>query len=355
MEVYLYHSNTNRMTTTKVVGLSVMGKQIDEISDDRVQVDLERGDLPKAETPDEEASNPLDKYSVLTNVKAHGGEGYEEGPENPKLLGLTMEYARFDSDKSFFGVLAEAAVHSEFLTPTQVMRGKGSSRQVGLMSLKDDRGTQLFPVFTDKLCLNRNRPDNLRFEVNSTLALPFPQVASIGRGGGNQGILINPFGPVTVRLPLEAVNGICNSPAYINEFGEEAAQQAGAEGVLNGPAGRAPQPEEQHIEVMLAPPPEAGEYRFMREAIRKYCGMHSDIVKIGIVLQTEKNNPSRRAYLCVMDCADDRLADHFKAIVKICRPYMKAVKEMGAIPIAQAPFADQYFSEHEYTYNKLLG
>ncbi len=355
MEVYLYHANVNKMTTTKVAALSVMGKKIDEISNDRVQVDLERGDLLQAETPDEQASNPLDKYSVLSNVKAHGSEGYEDGPENPKLLGLTLEYARFDSDKAFFGVLAEAAVHSEFITPTQVHQVNGKQQQVGLMSLRDNTGTALFPLFTDKMCLNRNRPENIKFDVNGTLALPFPPAASIGRGGENKGLLINPFGPVTVRLPIEALNGICNSPAYINEFGEEQAKGESIENVLNNVSENIPRPEPQHIEVSLAPPPEAGEYRFMREAIRKYCGMHPDIVKVGIILQTEKGNNGRRAYLCVIDCADDRLADHFKAIVRICRPYMKAVKEMGAIPIAQAPFAEQYFADHEFTYNKLFG
>ena len=351
MEVYLYHSNEDKVTTTKVAGLSVMGKQIDEISDDRVRVDLERGDLPQAETPDEEASNPLSKYSVLSNVKAHGAEGYENGPENPKLLGLTLEYARFDSDKAFFGVIAEAAVHSEFITPTMTQRGKGNKQKVGLMSLNDNEGNSFFPIFTDEFCVNRNSSEKRMFD--SFVSMPFYKAAPLGMGGGHKGILINPFGPVTVKLPVEALKGITGSAAFIKEFGDKDGDND-IDDIIADTKEQAENNSRQ-VEVMLAPPPEAGEYRFMREAIRKYCGMHSDIVKVGIILQTEKNNPSRRAYLCVMDCSPERLPDHFKSIVRICRPYMKAVKEMGAIPIDQAPFADQYFSDHEYTYNKLFG
>jgi hypothetical protein len=352
MDVYLYHAVEDQITTTKVVALSVAGKSMDEVIDDRVTVDLERGDLPLASTPDEGASNPVSKFSVLTNVRAHGNDDPAEGPENPKLLGLTMEYARFDSDRYFYEVLAEAAVHSVFLTPVHMVREKGNRQKVGFLTLQDNSGNALFPLFTDKLCLNRNHPKQIKFDTKSTLPVDFPLAAVIGKTGVHKGILINPFGPVTVRFPVDALNGITNSGAFKKEFGELPSGDDAIGQLLSGQAGA---PVERQVEVNLAPPPEAGEYRFMRDVIRKYCGAHSDIVKVGIILQTETENKDRRAYLCVMDCPEDRLAEHFKAIVGLCRPYMKAVKEMGAIPIAQAPFADQYFSEHEYTYNKLLG
>lgn len=352
MEVYLYHAVEDKMTTTKVVALTAAGRSLDEVIDDRVTVDLERGDLPKAATPDEGASNPVSKFSVLTNVKARGNDDPQEGPENPKLMGLTMEYARFDSDRQFYETLAEAAVHSLFLTPVQFMREKGNRQKVGFMTLQDSSGNALFPLFTDKLCLSRNHPKQIKFDTKNMLPVDFPLAAVVGKTGVHRGILINPFGPVTVRFPIDALNGITNSPAFINEFGELPSGDDAVSMLLSGKAGA---PVERQVEVNLAPPPEAGEYRFMRDVIRKYCGAHSDIVKVGIILQTESRNKDRRAYLCVMDCPDDRLAEHFKAIVNLCRPYMKAVKEMGAIPLSQAPFADQYFSEHEYTYNKLLG
>lgn len=353
MEVYVYHANKKTITTTKVASLSIAGKKLEEVTDERVVVDLEKGTLPDATTPDEDIENPVDKFSVITNVMVRGNEDPEIGPDNPKLLGLTMEYARFDSDKVFFETLAEAFVHSEFITPVQVSRAGGNKRNIGLMTLKDNEDRALFPIFTDLICLNRNSSDKIKFDSNNTIAMTFPEAAAIGMKGGHQGILINPFGPVTVRLPIEALQGITGSSAFVKEFGD-AVKDTTIEKILGGTGARVT-PIEKQVEVMLAPPPEAGEYRFMREAIRKYCGAHSDIVKVGIILQTEKDNNAKRAYLCVMDCPDDRLAIHFKAIVNLCRPFMKAVKEMGAIPIAQAPFAEQYFSQNEYTYNKLMG
>ncbi|MBO4579184.1 MAG: SseB family protein [Clostridiales bacterium] len=353
MDVFVYHANKKTVTSTKVVSLSIAGKKFDEVTDERVVIDLEKGDLPDATTPDEDIEDPVDKFSVITNVMAHETEDPEVGPDNPKLLGLTMEYARFDSDKVFFETLAEAFVHSEFITPVQMSRAGGNKRNIGLMSLKDNEDRTLFPIFTDKICLNRNRPKSIKIDPSNTIAMNFPEAAAIGMRGGHQGILINPFGPVTVRLPLEALQGITGSAAFKREFGD-AVENTSVEEVLGG-AGARVTPIEKQVEVTLAPPPEAGEYRFMREAIRKYCGAHSDIVKVGIILQTEKDNNARRAYLCVMDCPEERLPEHFKAIVKLCRPFMKAVKEMGAIPIAQAPFAEQYFSQNEYTYNKLMG
>jgi len=351
--IYLYHARKNETTTTVIAGLKTEdGQKVDQITDAIATVEIEPGDMPLPQTPDEAIQNPIEKYSVVSNVKAGPVEG---GAENPKLLGMSLEHSRFAGNNDFFQSMIEAMVHSDLVTPTQISKTTGTERKIGFLSVNDNNGNAFFPVYTDNICLNRQRPAAADGVDNKQMRLNFAQAAAMSRAGGNTGLLINAFGPMSIRLPSNLVDNITSTKLFEDEFGEAASKAVGLDGIMAAAGAtivRAPKPGPKK-EMVMQPASELGEYRFMKDAVKKFCFDKSDIASVGIAVQYEKENPSKKSYICVIDCPQDKAQKYFEQISNLCKPYMKAIKTMNGMPASGAPFAKELFSKTGYAYNKL--
>lgn len=181
----------------------------------------------------------IPKYSVISNIPPQQKLDINVAVENPFLLGFIAAYQKLRKSKSFLNILIFHVVHSYLLAPIHtdsepVDRGDGRSgfkpgTKIRFLSVSNQssQNTHAFPVFTHwgavakwKNVFDENHPPR-------TMILRFPEcVDIISKTENNDGIVINPFGPVALHLPRTLIDGIINSPGYQKEFGNK-----GKEGV----------------------------------------------------------------------------------------------------------------------------
>lgn len=353
--VYQEGNKNNKVTVYSIK--NELREKITEASDMRVELEVTRGDIPDADNPDEQASRPISRFAVLTK-----GEP-KKGRQTPRLLGMMIEYSRFPGDKEFFGSMMDAVIHSELAMPIQVMKpeeGKSKINFVGLRN-KADETKMLVPAYTDTETFNRSLKQG--FKVNEkagklgVLVLDFARASAIGRSDSNDGLVINPFGPVTITLPKQMLTDITKSQSFKRVYGEKAADMNVAQ-ALSGEAvpgetlhvTAAPQPKRKFI---ITQPREEGEFKFIAGAIRHYGNTHAAIGKIAVFLSYPEDNPKERNYVCIVDCPEDKINEIFPEIAAALKPYMKSVKGVQFQLFSRGRFADGFFKQHPWIYSKL--
>lgn len=172
----------------------------------------------------------ISRYSVLSSVSPREVlAGGKAAVENPRLLGLTMEYQRLHENKEYFNLLLYELCYARFAAPfymdqPPIPSEDGSVRfapgaKVGIPSLKKsgDESKSVFPVFTD-LGAMWNWKDAFHAEQpRQTVILRLADVISFA-SQGHDGIVINAFGPVAVYLPMDLLVQITQTEMYKKLF-----------------------------------------------------------------------------------------------------------------------------------------
>lgn len=324
-KIYLYHPNA-QVSETKIARINeIPSGNYEENSDKRVELELEKGTIPYG---------MLSRFGVLTDCPPQTAIDHEHPFENPRLLALTFEYDKFNRDPDYFNSLISAAVHARFLVPSFV---QGEDR-VGILSLKDleNEGMNLIPAFTDITNLERGKnPAKEDPEKNKILVLSFQKLSKIATEKNNSGLLINPFGPVSIRLPKQTILDIVASEPYKNEFdGKE-------EEPLPGPSkGR----------IALGPLPEGEESKNIKQAIVKVSEADSEITRVGAAIKIEEET-DKGSYLFIVDTVRERMQDKYHDLFEAVKPYLTTYKSVDFMLYEDTPFADDYFAQVPLVYD----
>ena len=164
----------------------------------------------------------VEKFSVLASVKIHGQRPMDNN-ENPLLLGMTYEYAQYCRNYDFMTRFIKVLVHSRFTVPVvfNPVDAQGHT-QIGFMAV-DRKGTdgseeKSFALFSDGQALKSWKMLYKEGKGPNMMCITFQDAVSIMRKNG-QSMVINPFGPVYVYLPIDLINMITGQQAYRDEFG----------------------------------------------------------------------------------------------------------------------------------------
>ena len=215
--VYLYQSSKPPMEL-KVLGLETGPRVTAEIAkNQKVGVCLNVED-----------KSMISRYSVLSSVSPKEMLKKNE-VENPRLLGLTMEYQRLHEVPEYFNLLLYELCFARFAAPfymgePPVPHPDGTVRfsenaKVGIPSLKKsgDEGKTVFPVFTDVGALWKWKDAFHKDQPRQTVVLRLADVISFARNG-HDGIVINAFGPVAVYLPMDLLEQMAQTDMYKKIF-----------------------------------------------------------------------------------------------------------------------------------------
>ena len=331
---------------------------LEEAEDQRVEIEVTSGDLPKPETPDEEASRPIGRYAVITGKEPkmlkHGDQ--EAFLENPRFLAMMAEYVRFDGDKDYFGSMMAVAIDSNFLVPANVSKDPkdpGKTR-LGFPGLKDknDPSKVMLPVYTDANALSKGNFKSLGQDKPTALNMPFSKVAAIARDDRHTGFVVNPHGPVVFTFPKALVDGLCLSEQFKEKYGEDAAEKTGLESLGQSTAVVTPVAPAKR-KMIVTKPAEQGEFKFIAAAVRKYGDTHPEVAKIAVLLSAVPDDPKTRAYLCIIDCPEADAQRISREIGNACKPFMKNVKAMRFQLLSKGRFPEEFTNSNPWTYNKL--
>ena len=343
-EVYLYTPD-NKTLKTKIVDIRTEpGVHEETVSNRRCILEIDGSDIEEVQ-----------KYTVVSN------KGYELPAEgqtapiaNPRLLGLSLDFNRFVRDNEYFSTLVNAIVRSNFLTNAKMdqMKSPDGKARIGLMSLSDpdNPGKRYIPVFTDDVSINLSRDDMKESDLQK-LSLSFPQLARFSTMNGNSGFVINPFGPVSIKVPEDLIKDILSNPDFAKMFPEEASRKAPGRNVP-GPGGSgAPAPGPGQIQVAIGIPADDDEFRAVSSSVAKYCAGNPHIHRVGIVMKMVKGRKDV-AFLGIVDCDKGRENDCFRGIFAAAKPHLIKDRKLEFMKYADAPFADDYFSKQEWVYKE---
>ncbi|SCW58409.1 SseB protein N-terminal domain-containing protein [Ruminococcaceae bacterium YRB3002] len=302
-----------------------------------------------------ENKEELPRFSVITDSVPDMMEQKHQQITNPLILGLSFEFNLYAADKEFFSVLVGAIVHGQYVThakldPSSISKGKG---KVSIMSIRDDSEQDglLIPVFTDVYNMSRARAKFKPEEV-TVLPLSFPQLAEVSTTQKHTGFVINPFGPVSIKIPAHLINDIRRMESYKKEFaGADTgiSVNAGAPGVPAGVAAAAAgAPKAVRIEIMV--PPETPEYKALRGALLKQCQADPNIRRAGIVIRKEQGRRGTH-YLCIVDCPENVEKETFTKLFIAMKP-LTGNHQIVFERYDTVVFADDYFSKQKLIYEK---
>ena len=359
-EIFALHGH-GEVHTLKVQIIRNEGHTIlEEAENERVEIEVTKGDIPAPETPDEAVSRPVGRYAVLTGKKPKTlmrGEK-ETSIDNPRLLAMMAEYVRFEGDKDYFGAMMAVAIDSSFLVPANISGDPNvpGKKHIGFPGLKDknDPNKIMLPVFTDANTMSKGNFKSLGQDKMAALNLSFDKVAAIAKDERHAGFVVNPYGPVVFTFPKALVDGLCLSSQFQEKYGEDAAEKgkSGFEslGSVKAPAASA---KKEPRKMIVSKPAENGEFKFIAEAVRKYGNTHPEVAKIAMLLSASSDNPKDRAYLCIVDCPEEDSKRVCRELGNVCKPFMKTVKIMRFQQFSKGKFPEEFNQSNPWTYSKL--
>ncbi len=173
----------------------------------------------------------IPRYAVISSISPQ--EAADTAMvENPRLLGLSMEYPRLHTNQDYINLLLYELCQARFVVPFYMDQPPlpnpdgtlsfGKDAKVGFPSLRKsgDEARSVFPVFTDGGAL-WNWKDAFHPEQPKQIAqIRFPEVIRHVKNG-NEGMVLNPFGPVPVFLPLDLLEKVEQTDVYRKLSGVE--------------------------------------------------------------------------------------------------------------------------------------
>ena len=319
---------------------------VEEAADERVEIELSKGDFKDAASPDEQNEARVMTYAILTNLPEE--EGRSDGIRLPAML---CEFSRYQEEQEFIGQLMNAAMTTEFAVPSKISGGSGSQRKVTFAGMRSDKSGDLpmLPAFSSFQGFE-NHKDVLAKNggFNSAIKMDFAQLCSVARDDLHGGAVVDPMGPVIFALPKQALDTAVKTVQFHVLFGENKMADKFV------PSDDAPaQPEQKLREYSVTSPVPGGEYNFIEAAVKKYGDTHADIAKICIVVIVATDDPNEKSYVCIVDCAKDKYDMNCKAIEKAVRPYLRTIKKIQFRPYDKEKFNSDFFARYPWTYNKL--
>lgn len=181
---------------------------------------------------DLEDLSEIPKYSVICSTPPMETIERDTPIENPRLLGLTMEYKNLYQNPEYFDALVYEVCKARLVVSLYMDQppvpnpdgtfsfGKGA--HIGFPALKkwDDDTKSVFPVFTDWGALYNWKGAFHEGQPKRTVNLRI-QDAIAATKNGHAGMVINPFGPATVYFPLELLEQIEQTEGYRKMFQEK--------------------------------------------------------------------------------------------------------------------------------------
>lgn len=285
------------------------------------------------------------KYTVVTNMEYSLPEEGKTAPvANPRLLGLSLDFNRFVKDNEYFSTLINAIVRANFLTNAKMdkFNSPDGRARIGLMSLSDpdNPDKRYIPVFTDDVSIDLSRKDIKDTDLQK-LSLSFPQLARFATMNNNSGFVINPFGPVSIKIPEDLIKDILNNPNYSKIFPDEGAPS-------QSPAGKGPAPT---MQIAIGVPADDAEYKAVSSAVAKYCAGDPRIHRVGIVMKMVKGRKDI-SFLGIVDCDKGTENDCFRGIFAAAKPGLNKGRKFELMKYSEAPFADEYFKQQEFLYKE---
>lgn len=323
---------------------------IDEACDEIVELELTKGDFKDADSPDEDTEARVRTFSVLTNLPEE--EGRSDGIRLPAML---CEFSRYQGDQEFFGQLMNAAMTTEFAVPAKISDGNGSQRRVSFAGMKGEKtdGKPMLPAFTSIMQFEKHKDMLAKAGgFNSALKLDFSQLCGVARDDNHGGTVIDPLGPVIFALPKGILDTSVQTVQFHALFGESKlaetltpSDEVPAEGQVK--------PNQRLREYNVTNPVKGGEYNFIEDTVKQYAGKNADISKVGIVVIIARDDPNDKAYVCIIDCPQDKFGMHCRNIETKVRPFLRTINKIQFRPYEKEKFNEEFFSRYPWIYNKL--
>lgn len=276
------------------------------------------------------------KYSVLSDKSPAPIDPEEQISSNPRLVGLTLDFNRFHQDPEYFTLFVNVVIKSSFITHARI-----EGDRIGILSISDSSNPdqKMIPVYTDEISLSLNKLDIDDEEVGN-LVVSFADLANIVTTSPHEGFVINPFGPVSIKIPEELIKDVMKSPNYAKIAKDTKINPAA--GPKQGPQTR----------IMIGVPEEDSEYKAIRTAISKHCSTVGDIKRAGIVVKSiEGQNDA--ALLCIIDCPAKKEEEVFSGLLAAIKPFLLKGHKIEFMRYDEAPFADDYFARQPLIYNRI--
>lgn len=331
--IYVLTPN-NRMVATTVDEMEIgPGTAATEAENDKIAIKI-------ADIKRKEMVPPL---TVVTNIVPNPDAKEGKEIENPLLLGMTMEYPVRGQEPTYNNLLIFLMCHTRFVVPasiTAVSEAKGAPQQVRFPTLPDmnDTGRQLLPVFTDWQALSRWEGLFDEEHPEKSVIMTFPEAVAICKGDG---IVINPFGPMTIVITAENIKQIVNLDSYKKEFGTEKGKDAAPQNVQ--------QPQMPGM-LLGVPKPDNPEVKAVTDAMVAYAKQDADIKRIDLLLKTDMQQ--KRSFVCIVDCPQDQTARIADGILKATAYQRKEVQTIEFFLLGSAKFVDDMVSEKSVIYRK---
>ena len=328
-DVFLYQGEGGRYKVRIEKIRSDNREFVNEITNARAEIEITRGEIPAPTDPDADASRPVDRFAVLTD--AAGIEDTKDpsckglaSAGNPRTIALLCEYGKFSGEDMYFSYVMDSLMTSEFVTPAKIGPARNGKSSVGFIGVspKNTPNKSFLPVFTDnRLCMKAIRNGFARQGgPDQRMALSFAQVAAVARDPNHDGFLVNPGGPVTITIPKDLIDKMVTTEIFRNRFG-------GNQSLDNFIANGGPEiPGMQKI--MINNPTDTPEFAAIENAVKKYCGAHSAIAKVLILVITPVENKNDKSYLCIMDCPDGPFQAECQGLANAIKPYLKGIKKI---------------------------
>lgn len=334
-EIYIIHPMGN-IITTKVDGIEVGPNQTSDKAENQKVTILLR-DIKEVEQ--------VPKYTVLTSIKPQTTVDTRVAVENPQLLGMSMDYPRLCRDNTYMNLMIYVLCHAHYVVPTSVdqepvQTGEETATiqqntRVRFPALQNpaDKSKNVFPIFTDWTALANWK--NLFDETHppKSVIMRFPDVVAVSNGSG---VVINAFGPTPILLTEALIEQIVGMEGYKQEFGSNAAEAVKKMQM------------EQDAKVMVGVPKENDEIKLIKEAMLVQAEKEKEIQRVDFLLKVDVQK--ERAYLCIVDCPEEKATQLFSAIHKAVAPYLNDVKRLEFLLYGKTQLAKDVVSEKSCIY-----
>ena len=330
----------NRMVATAVDEMEIgPGRAATEAENDKIAIKIT--DIKRKEI--------VPPLTVVTNIVPNPDAKDGKELENPLLFGMTMEYPVRGQEPTYNNLLIYQMCHTRFVVPasiTVVSEEKGAPQRVQFPTLPDrnDTGRQLLPVFTDWKALERWEGLFDEEHPEKSVIMTFPEAVTICRG---EGIVINPFGPMTIVITAENIQQIVNLDSYKKEFGTAADQDAAPKNAQQPQSAQQPQMPNLLLGV---PKPDNPEVKAVTDAMVAYAKQDDTIKRIDLLLKTDMQK--KRSFVCIVDCPQDQTARIADGIMKATAYQRKEVQTIEFFLLGSAKFVDDMVSEQSVIYRK---
>ena len=282
----------------------------------------------------------IPEFSVVASAKPDTTGDKSIPVENPALLGLSLEYKRFARDRKYTEAFMTSILNGRFMVAGIPKEGKSEDgkKTLSLISINDTKGggALMLPLFTDPGALSSWKELMKREQKPVVLIMDFKDAVK-QTSAKKMDFIINPYGPVPLKLPRIMIDMITATPDYqkwssgLNERRKEATNKSLATKIIIGE---------------LPPSPES---ESVKEALVKYCSGNPAVERAGV---TAKIHGKNSAYLFIIDCASGKEKQIFSEIYKEIKPLLSEGRNMEFTLFKDAVFAEDFFSKHPLDYRK---